>query len=291
MRSTQEMKVKGGVMAKRHIALGMGALVLVGCDNPFDQGDDDLVVIEAFLFAGEPVQDIRLTSTVPLGEDPDSAPVIDDAVVRLMKDGVTYALTPFGEEGRYEYTGTDLAIVEGDEFRLEVEYFGRVAWGETVVPEPPLGVGIDGDTLFAPTLGTGGGRRGGGGGFDLQESQLAVTWDNPTDLLHFVVVEGMDDNAEAIFPEEFQERLSRFRFISEPTIDNFFIVRLLLLEALGPHQTKVYRVNAEYAQLYENRTQDSRDLNEPPSNIRNGLGVFSAFNSSSVSFEVARTAQ
>ncbi len=276
-------------MTKRHIALGMGALVLVGCDNPVDQGDDDLVVIEAFLFAGEPVQDIRLTSTVPLGEDSDSAPVIDDAVVRLMKDGVTYALTPTGEEGRYEYTGTDLAILEGDEFRLEVEYFGRVAWGETVVPGPPLSVAIDGDTLFAPTLGFGGG--GGGGGFNLQESQLAVTWDNLTSLLHFVVVEGMDDDAEAIFPEQFQQRLGRFRFISEPTIDNFFVVRLLLLEALGPHQAKVYRVNAEYAQLYENRTQDSRDLNEPPSNIRNGLGVFSAFNSSSVSFEVARTAQ
>jgi hypothetical protein len=286
------MKVKGGgTMTKRHIALGMGALVLVGCDNPLDQGDDDLVVIEAFLFAGEPVQDIRLTATVPLGEDPDSAPVIDDAVVRLMKDGVTYALTPFGEEGRYEYMGADLAILEGDEFRLEVEYFGRVAWGETVVPGPPLSVAIDGDTLLAPTLGRGGGRGGGGGGFNPEESQLAVTWDNPTDLLHFVVVEGMDDDAEAIFPEQFQERLGRFRFISEPTIDNFFIVRLLLLEALGAHQAKVYRVNAEYAQLYENRTQDSRDLNEPPSNIRNGLGVFSAFNSSSVPFEVARTAQ
>lgn len=278
-------------MTKRHIALGMGALVLVGCDNPFDQGDDDLVVIEAFLFAGEPVQDIRLTSTVPLGADPDSAPVIDDAVVRLIKGGVTYALTPFGVEGRYEYTGTDLAILEGDEFRLEVEYFGRVAWGETVVPEPPLSVAIDGDTLFAPTLGRGGGGGGGGGGINLQDSQLAVTWDNQADLLHFVVVEGMDDDAEAIFPEQLQARLGRFRFISEPTIDNFFIVRLLLLEALGAHRAKVYRVNAEYAQLYENRTQDSRDLNEPPSNIRNGLGVFSAFNSSSASFEVARAAQ
>ena len=285
------MKVKGGGMTKRHIALGMVALVLAGCDSPFNPEDDDLVVIEAFLFAGEPVQDIRLTSTVPLGADPDSAPVIDDAVVRLMKGGVTYALTPLGEEGRYEYTGTDLAILEGDEFRLEVEYFGRVAWGETVVPEPPLSVAIDSDTLFAPTLGRGGGRGGGGGGFDPQESQLAVTWENQADLLHFVVVEGMDDDAEAIFPEQFQQRLGRFRFISEPTIDNFFVVRLLLLEALGAHQAKVYRVNAEYAQLYENRTQDSRDLNEPPSNIRNGLGVLSAFNSSSVSFEVARTAQ
>ncbi len=275
-------------MTKRYLALGLCPLILVGCDNPVDQGETDLVVIEAFLFAGEPVQDIRLTATVPLGVDPDSAPTIDDATVRLIKEGVTYALTPTGADGRYEYLGTDLVIADGDEFRLEVEHFGRVAWGETVVPAPPAGVAIDADTLFAPNLGFGGGGRRGGGGFNPDESQVAVTWDNLGDLLHFVVVEGLEDDAEPIFPDQFLERIGRFRFISEPTIDNFFILRLLLLETLGPHQAKVYRVNEEYNQLYENRTQDSRDLNEPPSNIRDGLGVFSAFNSLSVPFEVAR---
>ncbi len=278
-------------MTKRYIvALATIGTTLGGCDAAVAPSDSDLVVIEAFLFAGEPVQDIRLTATVPLGEDPDSAPTIDDATVRLIKEGVTYALTPTGADGRYEYLGTELVIADGDEFRLEVEHFGRVAWGETVVPAPPAGVAIDADTLFAPNLGFGGGGRrgGGGGGFNPDESQVAVTWDNLGDLLHFVVVEGLEDDAEPIFPDQFLERIGRFRFISEPTIDNFFILRLLLLETLGPHQAKVYRVNEEYNQLYENRTQDSRDLNEPPSNIRDGLGVFSAFNSLSVPFEVAR---
>ncbi len=280
-------------MTQRYmVGLAAIGMMLAGCDVAFDPSDSDQVVIEAFLFAGEPVQDIRLTQTVPLGGDPDSAPTIDDATVRLSKEGVTYPLVPTGEDGRYEYLGIDLVVAEGDEFRLEVEYFGRVAWGATVVPAPPVGVAIDADTLFAPTLGFGGGgggRGGGGGGFNADSSQVSVAWDNPDDLLHFVVVEGLEDGAEAIFPEQFLERIGRFRFISEPTLDNFFILRLLLLETLGRHQAKVYRVNEEYNQLYENRTQDSRDLNEPPSNIRNGLGVFSAFNSLSVPFEVART--
>jgi hypothetical protein len=63
---------------------------------------------------------------------------------------------------------------------------------------------------------------------------------------------------------------------------------MMELETLGLHMAKVYRVNEEYAQLYENRIQDSRDLNEPPSNIRGGLGVLSAFNSDSVLFVVVR---
>jgi len=60
----------------------------------------------------------------------------------------------------------------------------------------------------------------------------------------------------------------------------------LIMTHLGKHRVKVYRVNQEYADLYQSRNQDSRDLNEPLTNIVNGLGVFSAFNSDSVFFEL-----
>ncbi len=110
-------------------------------------------------------------------------------------------------------------------------------------------------------------------------------------MLHFVVVEGLEDGTEAIFPEQLLERLSRFRLITEPTTDTCFAINILLLRDLGRHQVRLYRVNEEYSELYENRTQDSRDLNEPPSNIRNGLGIFSAFNSVTALFEVARAEQ
>jgi hypothetical protein len=50
----------------------------------------------------------------------------------------------------------------------------------------------------------------------------------------------------------------------------------------------VYRINQEYADLYRTRQQDSRDLNEPLSNVVNGLGVFSAFNGVSSMLVVRR---
>ena len=272
---------------------GLVMLAVAACDDPIDPFEADLVVVEAFLFAGEPVRDIRLTATVLLGEDPALAPTIDDADVMLFKNGVAYVLTSVGDSGRYEYTGNDLVVAEGDEFRIEVAYFGRVAVGETIVPAPPVNVAVDGDTLFAPVINFGGGGRGGGGGggINTEDAQLGVTWDNVSELLHFVVVEGLEDGTEAIFPEQLQERLSRFRLITQPTRDTFFAINLLLLRDLGQHQVRVYRVNAEYSELYENRTQDSRDLNEPPSNMRNGLGIFSAFNSVTELFEVVRAEQ
>jgi len=266
---------------------GLIMLAVAACDDPVDPFEADLVVVEAFLFAGEPVRDVRLTATVSLGEDPALAPTIDDADVTLFKDGVAYVLASVGDSGRYEYAGIDLVVAEGDEFRIEVAYFGRVAVGETIVPAPPVNVAVDGDTLFAPVINFGRGGPPGGGG----DAQLGVTWDNVSELLHFVVVEGLEDGTEAIFPEQLQERLPRFRLITRPTTDTFFSINLMLLRDLGQHQVRVYRVNREYSGLYENRTQDSRDLNEPSSNMTNGLGIFSAFNSTIALFEVVRAEQ
>jgi hypothetical protein len=47
-------------------------------------------------------------------------------------------------------------------------------------------------------------------------------------------------------------------------------------------------VNQEYADLYENRQQDSRNLTEPLSNVNNGLGIFTAFSYDVAYFEVVK---
>ena len=255
-----------------------------GCDTtPTGLDSTDRVVVEAFLFANEAITEVFVGGTFALGGDPDSAAVINDADVRLVKNGVPYTLDAVGDSGRYEYRGRDLVVEEGDVFLLEVDYYGRTAVGQTTVPPPPVGVAIESDTLFAPRFGPLRRRSVPG------ERNTEVTWLNPDELWHFVVIESLEDSVSQIFPDQVLERIQRrFRFVSQPTLDPLFGVSVLMLEDMGEHQVRVYRVNEEYQELYENRTQDSRDLNEPPSNIRNGLGVFSAFNSVVVPFAVVR---
>ena len=265
-------------------AIGAGACML-GCADTGTEIEDDArqVVIEAFLFAGEPMTDFRITETVPLGEDPALAPTVDDAVVRLVRGEDSWTLSRLETPGSYGYPGDDLVVRQGDRFRIEVEAFGRTATGETVVPEPPLGVELDKDSLQVPVIGPGVVQSGA-----LQALQVTVTWENPAAQLHFVDVLGLDPDAEPILPNFVGERVGRFRIRSQPTAEAFHTVRLPQLEHLGPHRAIVYRVNQEYADLYDNRLQDSRDLNEPPSNIKGGLGVFSAFNSDAREFWLVR---
>lgn len=254
---------------------------LFGCDSVDVQTEDALLVVEAFLYAGEPVEDIRITRAVSLsGEDTVAAPVTD-ATVRLAKGGSAFALSSTGDGGRYGYLEDDLTVEAGDVFLLDVQAAGQQLTAETTVPPPPVGVALTGSVLKVPDIGIGAGFRG------MQDSHLTVTWDNAGAALHYIVVESLTaDEPVYILPDFIRERFQGFRLVTAPTDANYHDINVRSLQVLGPHRVTVYRVNREYADLYENRQQDSRDLNEPPSNIRGGLGVFSAFNSRSADFEV-----
>lgn len=262
-------------------------LMLPACDSVDSGESDPQVVVEAFLFAGEPVTDVRLAEALPLASEDSVARPISAADVRLIKDGMAYSLVPSDSAGYYHYPGDDLSIEAGDVFRLEVDDAGRRVTAETTIPSPPVGVTLLQNTLEVATFGGGG--LGGGPPGRIEENALTITWDNPDAVLHYVVVESLvEEDPEYILPEFVRERFGGFRLISVPTTANFHDVNARSLEVLGAHRALVYRVNQEYAALYANREQDSRDLNEPPTNVDGGLGVFSAFNSRAVPFQVIR---
>jgi len=263
-----------------------GPFLLFACDsNTLEDEPPDLLVVQAYLYAGEPVTDIHVTSTLSFGSEDTTASPVNDALIRLLKGDEMFELVSTDNNGYYHYPGTDLDVEPGDHFRIEVTGLGTTATGETDVPPPPAGVTLSRTVLEAPQFGfgLGGGRPGFG-----EESRIILSWDNPGNLLHYVVIDGLEDEAESILPDFITSRRGRFRFITRPNEDASYLINVLVLEHLGSHRARVYRVNQEYADLYENREQDSRDLNEPPDNIIGGLGVFSAFNSEEIFFEVVR---
>lgn len=247
-------------------------------------------VVEAFLYAGEPIDDIRIKTTFPLADEEDTSIPINDADVTLVKQGKTYTLLASGDQGYYYYPGDDLIVETADLFQLKVVHNGITATAETIVPTPTTGLEISQDSIKVPRISFGQDREQIVAAIRefLLGSRIVANWDNPTNELYFMVVESVFDTIDPIFPGPVIDALERFRFVSEPTEEASLEFLAGTLVSFGTYAVRVYHINQEYAQLYENRQQDSRDLNEPPSNVDNALGVFSAFNSQEVFFEVVR---
>lgn len=288
-------------MKNRNIQLFLIATILgslISCEDEAVYTPDERFVMQAYLYANEPAWDITIRNAVPLTVADSVGEPINDAMVTLYKNDIAYQLVSSSDTGTYRYPGDDLTIETGDNFYIETEVAGKVASGETSVPESPVGVVMSQEIVELPVIDWGG---SGMPNFELMRElleaqrnvELEVYWDNPNAELHFVVVENAEEEQEAIFPAPGGgfgrlDRRGGFRRISAPTRESSYQINFNEIQYWGKYIVKVYRVNQEYADLYENLEQDSRDLNEPPTNIKNGLGIFSAFNSQQVYFEVKK---
>ncbi len=269
------------------LVVAVGALALQ-CSEEVKTHDD--FVVEAYIYSSEPIHNIKIKQTLPVTQAETEAPPVPDATVIMKKAGKEFSLVFNKESGTYFYPGNDVQVKPNDVFEISVTNKSRVATGTTVVPLATKGLKTSSDKIYIPPILLNSGTKD-----QLQylfaKARVKVNWDNADNQLHFLAIESLDA-FDPIYPKNFPtgviNLLRTFRFVSAPSrIDTYDVVGLSL-ETYGRYRIKVYRVNKEYADLFENQTQDSRDLNAPPSNIHNAFGIFSAFASDSAFFEVVR---
>lgn len=250
------------------------ALAVAACDaDPVAPPLDGRFVVQAYLYAGEPVTDIRVTATLPLGATDSVAPPIHDAVVTLSRGQDRFPLVPTpGDSGYYHYPGDDLAVRVGDVFDLEVTVGDVTATARTTVPPPPTGVSLSPAELRVD-------------GFWATEP-VVVRWQNPDGAWYFITHRNVEPDPEPIFEGTIIIRPGLI--VSEPTVADSAVISVFTIRHYGRYDVRVHRVNEEYVQLYMSRSQDTRDLNEPATNIQNGIGIFTAFSRRDAAFTVAR---
>jgi hypothetical protein len=245
----------------------------------------DLVVVRAYLYAGKAVDQIHLSQVLALGSEDTTMAPINDAQVSLIRQGIETPLAlTLGDSGYY-HDESGLAVQAGDDFKIRILYKDQTVEGETTVPQAPENLAISSTTLaVSDTIG----RFGGGFGAADSSETLTATWTAESGALYYEVLEvtGTDTAVIDTFRRGGGDMMRRT--ISSPSASGEYRIRRSELSYYGTYRLTVYRVNQEYADLYETRQQDSRDLNEPRTNIQNGLGVFSAFNSVEVTFKVVR---
>ncbi len=276
-----------GFALKSHAIIIVLLLLICGssCEHPDPVSSaEELVVLEGFLYEGEAVDHIHLGKTISFASEDTIFPDISDASVTLGWGEEEYILEPSEEEGFYHYPLDDLEVIIGETYRISITYKGQEISAETMVPARPAGMVLSAESVsFDPDLNMWERMSQGLG-------EIEVTWDNPENDYFYILVENIEEDPEDIelgFTPPGGAR--NFRFLSQPFKTDTYIIRVFLsIQQYGIHRVRLFRVNQEYADLYENREQDSRSLAEPLTNVVNGLGVFTAFSYEDAFFKVEK---
>ena len=117
----------------------------------------------------------------------------------------------------------------------------------------------------------------------LNAPSLIVSWDNPSNGFYYVSMKNIEAD-----PVPVNEMVAERSVASQapPSQADQFEIRLRNIMYFGTHQVILYHVNQEFANLFDNPTMNSVNLTEPPTNIENGLGIFSGISADTLYFEV-----
>jgi hypothetical protein len=276
-------------MMKRIILIAFSIiLALYSCEKLSNSSNSSLLVLNGYLYQDEKIDSIYLVKSLPFSSTDTVYEPVEGAISSISWNSRKYVLTDIGK-GYYSYEGSDLTVKIGETYSIDIEYNGTEITSSTKVPASTTIQPLINNIILIDTVRTFGPPQNGGS----SSGDLQITWDNPDQSYFYVVIENADSTASSIvsgnsnFPGGgggSNPGISRMR--SQPFIGNSYTISSGVLTKYGKHIIKVYSVNQEYANLYENRTQDSRTLSEPVTNVTNGLGIFTAFSYAEATFYV-----
>ncbi len=256
-------------------------LGMIGCDteNPLEQYAYSKPVVEAFISAESDTVAINITEMIPyLSEEGDTVanPLTGLSVYLIIQDE-RYLLTELaGETGTYYALNTSIDLAEGDSLSFESEVGDLPISGSTWIPPKPESVKISNNVMYYEV---------GTPGSMMNAPSLYVSWDNPDGGFYYVSMMNIEAD-----PEPVNENIADapIRSQAPPSQADQFEIRLRNIMYFGTHQVILYHVNQEFANLFDNPTMNSVNISEPPTNIENGLGIFSGISADTLYFEVKK---
>ena len=254
--------------------------IFISCEQDDIVGvETDIPVVEAFLIPGEPINKIKLTKLIPfLTEEIYSvAEEINDAEIMIINNDAYYKLIPFpGDSGYYYYPDTNMLISENQTYRIEFQYKDKQVSASTITPEKPVNFKISQELFLIERMVE-------GSYPSFTNETYEITWDNEDGSNYYLSVDLLET---VIDPVSYMITDTVTQTLSVPSVTNVYNIHSRSLRYYGNYRVVLYKVNEEYANLYESTSTSSQSLTDPFTNIENGKGIFTAFNTDTLFFEV-----
>lgn len=232
----------------------------------------DRVVVKGYLFAGHSVSINIIKQLIYGSTDSTTHPVENIDVTISDSHG---AIFPLVYQGKGVYASEKLIVAAGETYTLTFTYNGKEISATTTVPSKPQN--FYGTSLIKVLpIGSESGPP--------SHSKAEYSWSNPNNGYFLLVVENTEAKPTPINDTTKYEAFPAFR--QSPTQGSTISLMGRSFYYYGNHNVILYAINKEYVDLYEDTGNTSQNITNPPGNIKNGFGVFTAINSDTLKLEV-----
>ncbi len=237
-------------------------------------------VVEAYLISGQtPV--VKITHQLALGSSDTLLQPIQNLEVFIETDGVSHSFSYSASDSLY-HADIPWTVEGGKTYQLRFVYLGENISAESSVPEKPVGFELSASSIAIEPFGS----PGSGGGMPSFPDPIEINWENTDGSYYLIVVKNLETDPESIFEENDERPRPTFR--TEPEQNSTYELGFQSFSYYGAHQIILYKLNAEYAALYDDNGNSSQNLNTPYTNIVGGLGIFTGINSDTLSITVTQ---
>jgi hypothetical protein len=231
-------------------------------------------VIEAFIMPQKDTITVSVKYMIPYtGTDTIQMPVSGVPVFLIHKKD-TVLMTEYPDSsGEYRVLSSKLNFKPGDSIGLYGLYEDAVFRSATRIPDSIQSLAISTSSLFF--TGDPKGMMDSGG--------LTITWSNPASDYYYVIIENTETSPTPL--NDMVADLPSMSFAAPSQADQFQ-VSMRNIRYYGKHRVIVFHINPEFADLFDNAELTSNAITQPPGNVENAMGIFTALTADTVYFTV-----
>ena len=233
---------------------------LFSCQKSGEATFTDQPVIEAYLAPGEMIS-VKITKKAPYdGTGVVSAVNLETLVVTIISGSHEYQLASVGN-GVYQDTAGLIRVVADSNYILRFDYNGTPVSSTTLVPSKPQSV---------------------------TQSVTSITMtqfdpENPDDSYYLATVVCLDTTLVPIYKDSIP---ANDMFSSQPTTGTEINIQPMMIRYFGLNRIILYHINPEYSTFFMRQASTSQTYQDPPTNVDNGLGIFTGVNADTLYLNV-----
>ncbi|EHQ30483.1 DUF4249 family protein [Mucilaginibacter paludis] len=236
---------------------------------------EDQPVVVGYLIPGQPIS-VKIYQQKGLADTANYGSPITGLKLNISDGSKTIQLT---ETATGTYTYSDLSfLTTGKTYTLQFNYQNTSVTAQTLMPAKPENytasttlINLPLATNITPGVSSG--------------VALTLKWSNPDSLYHVLVFKNDDASPFNIHPN----RNSQVNFTFNAKQAAYYDVHFDSFNYLGIYRIILYSVNKEYIDiLTSNANSSSQKLTNPPTNVTNGFGIFTAMQADTITLTLTQ---